>query len=57
MVYKFRSYLESFEVAEHLGDWIDLIFGIYQKGEMALQKDNLFYYLTYEEAVKDKELF
>lgn len=29
LVYKFRSYLESFEVSETLGDWFDLIFGIY----------------------------
>ena len=53
IVYKFRSFLESFEVSENLGDWIDLIFGIYQKGEKALEKDNLFYYLTYEEAVSN----
>lgn len=29
LIYKFRTYLESFEISETIGDWLDLIFGVY----------------------------
>jgi factor associated with neutral sphingomyelinase activation len=34
-----------------LHEWIDLIFGFKQQGEEAVNADNLFYYLTYENSV------
>jgi WD40 repeat protein len=43
--------LESEYVSMHLHDWIDLIFGYKQRGENAKEAHNLFYYLTYEDAV------
>jgi WD40 repeat protein len=43
--------LESEYVSDHLHEWIDLIFGFKQQGEEAVNADNLFYYLTYENSV------
>lgn len=43
--------LESDYVSAHLNEWIDLIFGAYQRGDCALEHDNLFYHLTYEGSV------
>ena len=48
---KHTKALESAYVSDHLNEWIDLIFGVYQRGEPALEHDNLFYHLTYEGAV------
>lgn len=46
-----REALESEYVSEHLNDWIDLIFGYKQRGKYSIEANNLFYYLTYEDAV------
>lgn len=35
----------------HLQEWIDLIFGFKQKGKIAEENLNLFYYLTYEDSI------
>jgi factor associated with neutral sphingomyelinase activation len=50
-VQKCRQALECDYVSEHLHEWIDLIFGCKQKGQAAIDANNLFYYLTYEGAV------
>ncbi|GAM17220.1 hypothetical protein SAMD00019534_003950 [Acytostelium subglobosum LB1] len=46
-----REALESEFVSAHLHEWIDLIFGIKQRGRLAVEAFNVFYYLTYEGAV------
>ena len=46
-----REALESDYVSDHLHEWIDLIFGYKQRGEEAIKAHNLFYYLTYENAI------
>lgn len=46
-----RAALESEYVSAHLHEWIDLIFGYKQIGPEAIAADNLFYYLTYADAV------
>ena len=46
-----RAALESEYVSQNLHHWIDLIFGFKQRGEEARKADNVFYYLTYEDAV------
>jgi len=38
-------------VSMHLQEWIDLIFGFKQKGKIAEENLNLFYYLTYEDSI------
>lgn len=43
--------LECDWVSAHLHHWIDLIFGFRQRGEAALEADNLFHPLTYEGTV------
>mmetsp|Transcript_14809 Transcript_14809/g.21766 ORF Transcript_14809/g.21766 Transcript_14809/m.21766 type:complete len:512 (-) Transcript_14809:663-2198(-) len=48
--------LESEYVGAHLPDWIDLIFGMKQKGTAAVDACNVFYYLTYEGAVDMEKL-
>lgn len=56
-----RAALESDHVSESLHHWIDLIFGYKQSGKEAEAADNVFYHLTYENAVdieaeKDPEI-
>ena len=46
-----RDALESEIVSASIHHWIDLIFGYKQRGEAAVDADNLFYYLTYDGAV------
>jgi len=43
-----RSALESDYVSENLHNWIDLIFGFKQNGDTAVENDNLFHHITYE---------
>jgi len=43
--------LESDVVSQSIHLWIDLIFGVKQRGLEAEKANNLFYYLTYEDAV------
>jgi hypothetical protein len=51
--YALREQLESQRVSKYLSKWIDLIFGIHQKGESAIEKNNVFFYLTYQESKKN----
>jgi len=46
-----RDALESDFVSQHLHEWVDLIFGFKQTGEAAVEADNVFYYMTYEDGV------
>jgi factor associated with neutral sphingomyelinase activation len=56
-----RKHIKALEcdyVSDHIHEWIDLIFGYKQRGQAAIEADNLYYYLTYEgavdlEAIKD----
>lgn len=45
---KMKESLESSYVSQNLHHWIDLIFGYKQKGQAAIEADNVFYPLTYE---------
>jgi hypothetical protein len=47
-----RLALESEYVSAHLHEWIDLIFGFKQRGDAAIEANNLFHYLTYEGEVE-----
>ena len=45
-----REALEGEYVSERLHGWLDLIFGVQQRGSKAKEAVNVFYYLTYEGA-------
>eukprot|EP00658_Telonema_sp_P-2_P083070 TRINITY_DN8903_c0_g2_i1.p1 TRINITY_DN8903_c0_g2~~TRINITY_DN8903_c0_g2_i1.p1 ORF type:complete len:495 (+),score=90.47 TRINITY_DN8903_c0_g2_i1:25-1509(+) len=47
-----REALECDYVSAHLHEWIDLIFGYKQKGQASIDAQNVFYYLTYADAVE-----
>eukprot|EP00298_Acanthocystis_sp_HF-20_P014637 c20856_g1_i3.p1 GENE.c20856_g1_i3~~c20856_g1_i3.p1 ORF type:complete len:862 (+),score=268.06 c20856_g1_i3:20-2605(+) len=51
-----KNALESDYVSRNLHNWIDLIFGYKQRGKAAEDAHNIFFYLTYEGAVNEKEL-
>ncbi|CAJ0936217.1 unnamed protein product, partial [Mesorhabditis belari] len=46
-----RAALECDLVSAHLHEWIDLVFGYKQQGESAIQANNVFHHLFYEESV------
>ncbi|CAK84680.1 unnamed protein product (macronuclear) [Paramecium tetraurelia] len=48
-VYRMRQALESDAVSSQLNHWIDLIFGINNNGQNAVENVNVFHYLTYEQ--------
>ena len=51
-----RMALESDFVSAHLNEWIDLIFGYKQQGQMAVEAMNVFHHLFYEGAVNIDEI-
>ena len=51
-----RAALESDVVSAALPAWIDLIFGAKQRGKAAIAASNVFFWLTYEDAVNVGEL-
>jgi hypothetical protein len=52
-----RDALESPYVSLNLHHWIDLIFGYKQKGQAAIDADNVFYPLTYEGNIELEKIF
>lgn len=42
----------TYQIIEHLHKWIDLIWGCKQRGDEAVKAHNVFYFLTYEGAIK-----
>ena len=51
-----RMALESDFVSAHLNEWIDLIFGHKQQGQLAIDAMNVFHHLFYEGAVNIDEI-
>ena len=51
-VIKMRRYLESNYINNNLNKWIDLIFGVTQRGEKAEENHNIFQAHTYDKNVK-----
>lgn len=51
-VYELRTILESDEVSDHISQWIDLLFGLSQRGEEALKRCNLYLPYLYEDVWK-----
>ncbi|CAL9068126.1 unnamed protein product [Musa banksii] len=47
-IHKHHMALESEHVSSHLHEWIDLIFGYKQRGNEAVEANNVFFYITYE---------
>jgi len=43
--------MESEAVSKSVNHWIDLIFGYKQKGKLAVDALNVFYYITYEDGL------
>jgi len=50
-----RQALESDYVSHYLHNWINLIFGVWQFGEEARRRHNLFYPTTYEQHLGEME--
>ncbi|EMR10041.1 hypothetical protein PNEG_01795 [Pneumocystis murina B123] len=48
---KHREALECDYVSEHLNEWIDLIFGFKQQGELAVKATNIFHHLSYQGSI------
>lgn len=53
----FFQALESEIISCQLHQWIDLIFGYKQRGSEAARSTNIFYYLTYENAINLHEVY
>jgi hypothetical protein len=51
-VIQLRRYLENTNIINNLNKWIDLIFGVTQRGEKAEENHNIFQAHTYEKNVK-----
>lgn len=52
-VYKLRKILEGPDVSDHLNRWIDIMFGVAQKGQQALDICNLFMPYLYDDVWKE----
>ena len=52
-VIKHRKALESWYVSSHLNEWIDLIFGFKQKGQLAIENLNVFSSISYEDKFRN----
>lgn len=48
-IYLNRKLLESKEITENIGKWIDLIWGFSQRGEEAKKRVNIYYHCLYED--------
>ena len=51
-VIELRRHLESSNISNNINKWIDLIFGVVQRGEKAEENHNIFQAHTYEKNVK-----
>ncbi|RLN79412.1 hypothetical protein BBJ28_00005415 [Nothophytophthora sp. Chile5] len=51
-----RRALESKYVSEHLHEWIDLVFGVKQRGHEAAKAQNVFMHITYEGTVDIEQI-
>ena len=55
-IIQLRQNLETYNITNNLNKWIDLIFGINQKGEKAEENNNIFLAHTYEKMVDIKKI-